>query len=110
MLFFNDVNDMNRSFPPVRMTTKRNAVILTEGKDLYEMFTNSIPNPSSYPEIMAMKSQQLTLVSYLICSTAALSTGKASLNRQMQALKLSTSLAFGETLSPSFPAKTLSIR
>ena len=30
-------NDMNRSFPPVRMTTKRNAVILTEWKDLYEM-------------------------------------------------------------------------
>ena len=35
-----------RSLPSVRMTTKRNAVILTEGKDLYEMLTNNIPNPS----------------------------------------------------------------
>ena len=29
---------------PLRMTTKRNAVILTEGKDLYEMTTNKHPN------------------------------------------------------------------
>ena len=35
-------NDMYRSFPSVRMTTKRNAVILTEGKDLYNLFTDNI--------------------------------------------------------------------
>ena len=45
MLFF---NDMYRSFALLRMTTKRNAVILTEGKDLYEMCLDNIPNPPSY--------------------------------------------------------------
>ena len=44
-LFF---NDMHRSFALLRMTTKRNAVILTEGKDLYEMCLDNIPNPPSY--------------------------------------------------------------
>ena len=38
------------------MTTKRNAVILTEGKDLYEMYTNNIPNPSPYLDLMTMNS------------------------------------------------------
>ena len=44
MLFF---NDMYRSFPSVRMASLRFVVILTEGKDLYEMCMNYIPNPSS---------------------------------------------------------------
>ena len=42
MLFF---NDMYRSFASLWMTTKRNAVILSEAKDLYEMYTNNILNP-----------------------------------------------------------------
>ena len=48
------VNVMYRSFASLRMTTKRNAVILTEGKDLYEMCTNNIQNLSPYLELMTM--------------------------------------------------------
>ena len=35
---------MYRSFASLRMTTKRNAVILSEAKDLYEMVMNCILN------------------------------------------------------------------
>ena len=48
MSFF---NDMHRSFAPLRMTTKRNAVILSKAKDLYEMSTDITPNPSSYLDL-----------------------------------------------------------
>ena len=51
MLFF---NDMYRSFASLRMTTKRNVVILSEAKDLYEMSTNIILDPSSYLNLMTM--------------------------------------------------------
>ena len=34
---------MYRSFPSVRMTALRFVVILTEGKDLYDMSMNCIP-------------------------------------------------------------------
>ena len=48
MSFF---NDMYRSFALLRMTTKRNAVILSKAKDLYEMSTDNIPNPSPYIDL-----------------------------------------------------------
>ena len=37
-------DDMYRSFAPLRMTTKRNVVILSGAKDLYEMCMNNILN------------------------------------------------------------------
>ena len=49
MLFFKDTY---RSFAPLRMTTLRLVVILSEAKDLYEMRMNNILNPLSYLHLM----------------------------------------------------------
>ena len=49
------LNEMYRSFAALRMTTKRNVVILSAAKDLYEMCTDNILNPSPYLDLMTVK-------------------------------------------------------
>ena len=45
---------MYRSFASLRMTTLRFVVILSEAKNLYEMYANNNLNPSSYFDPMTM--------------------------------------------------------
>ena len=42
------LNDMYRSFAPLRMTALRVVVILSGAKDLYEMCMGNVQNPSLY--------------------------------------------------------------